>query len=868
MSTSKKKAAADVFLPVLDGVPMARITKPMAAQNAIYRTHLIEKILQPVPHATLIVAPSGFGKTILASQAADAAEASDEYVVFYTVEELDTVLDTCRNVTSALRLQVPNFAPWAEEFFEGDFHGVDWVVRVCNDISSSSKTFFFIWDGAQNYSEAHFGMLQSFINLMPDNVRILTLRNIPPRASYAKIASQGNFTYLTANDLRFSSEDISHVANQHGLNYLDKEVASAFEKVQGWPLGIKILASSLANRDEVMKISSFESNTLISHAVDLLDCDDRDFLEKISLLDAVSADEAFQITKFPDTEMRLKRLRESGTFISQVSINPSRFAINPLVRNLLMERVYSDTKKLVHIGYPTIEIAIKSGKPLKAIALLNTLGEEKRAEALAWQNVYQMMMSGDAEFLSMWVERKKVDDKDDIFLIALLKVYIKLISFDIDGGRALLNELENDLSLSAEVDKFEDEIGLVRARCEFWVGNFTECIRLATQRKDLKLIRRDGLPGAVARGMLPALESAFILQDRLHFQEMFDHVIAITEDSNPHHQKLVLPQMRAMEAFLDGRYREALDHSNLALSSYESLNVKGIYIPYSAAYIAADVLLEFAEDSKSVQTAEKYLQIAIKAQQWPWVVAFYSKMALAKMYQGETTSALSLIQESRDWTSSSQFNSQINIFADLIEIIARAQLGDVGRIIELLDRGFDTPTISTLRTVFEARRNSKDSLVLLGRLPESTPHQKFIKSISLLEALVTDRKAALPLLETALNLGSENGYFRSFLNLSPEAKSLILDYSNEHPTMYNEKLARSIRNLMKNVQAVDDKSSLTKRELDILRRLATGLPITQIATSLDISNNTIKTHLKNVYRKMNVESREEAVIRGRELALL
>jgi len=138
VSTSKKKAAADVFLPVLDGVPMARITKPMAAQNAIYRTHLIEKILQPVPHATLIVAPSGFGKTILASQAADAAEASDEYVVFYTVEELDTVLDTCRNVTSALRLQAPNFAPWAEEFFEGDFHGVDWVVTYYSDCDITS----------------------------------------------------------------------------------------------------------------------------------------------------------------------------------------------------------------------------------------------------------------------------------------------------------------------------------------------------------------------------------------------------------------------------------------------------------------------------------------------------------------------------------------------------------------------------------------------------------------------------------------------------------------------------------------------------------------------------------------------------------
>ncbi len=868
MGTSKKNVKADIFLPVLDGVPLARITRPMALPNAIYRTYLIEKILQPAPHATLIVAPSGFGKTTLAAQAAEAAEESDEYVVFYTVEELDTVLDTCRNVTSALRLQVPNFAPWAEEFFNGDFHGVDWVVRICNDISSISKTFFFIWDGAQNYSESHFGMLQSFINLMPDNVRILTLRNIPPRASYAKIASQGNFTYLTANDLRFCSEDISHIANQNGLDYLNKEVASAFGNVQGWPLGVKILASSLAKENEITTISSFESNTLISHAVDLLDCDDRDFLEKISLLDAVSADEAFQITKLPDAEMRLKRLRESGTFISQVSINPSRFAINPLVRNLLMERVYSNTKKLVDIGYPTIEVAISSGKALKAIALLAILGEEKRAEALAWKNVYQMMMSGDAEFLSMWVERKKVEDKDDIFLIALLKVYIKLISFDIDAGRALLNELENDLSLSAEVDKFADEIGLLRARYEFWVGNFTECIRLSTKRKDLRIIQREGLSGAVARGMLPALESAFILQDRPIFQEMFDHVIGITQDSNPHHQKLVLPQMRAMEAFLDGRYREALDHSNLALSSYESLNVKGIYIPYSAAHIAADVLLEFGDDNKSVEMSEKYLQLAIKAQQWPWVVSFYSKLALAKMYQGETTAALSLIQESREWTSSSQFNSQINIFADLIEILARAQMGDVARIIVLLDHAVETPTISTLRTVLEAKRNSKDALVLLGSLPESTPHQKFIKCVSLLEAAVTDRKTTLPFLETALHLGGENGYFRSFLNLSPEAKNLILDYANDHPTSYNEKLARSIRNQIKNVQTVGDKSSLTKRELDILRRLATGLPITQIAASLHISNNTIKTHLKNVYRKMNVESRAEAVSRGRELALL
>ena len=66
----------------------------------------------------------------------------------------------------------------------------------------------------------------------------------------------------------------------------------------------------------------------------------------------------------------------------------------------------------------------------------------------------------------------------------------------------------------------------------------------------------------------------------------------------------------------------------------------------------------------------------------------------------------------------------------------------------------------------------------------------------------------------------------------------------------------------------NDHIPLTKRELEILRRLGTNSPITKIATALHISNNTIKTHLKNVYRKLNVESRDEAVARGMELSLL
>jgi DNA-binding CsgD family transcriptional regulator len=53
---------------------------------------------------------------------------------------------------------------------------------------------------------------------------------------------------------------------------------------------------------------------------------------------------------------------------------------------------------------------------------------------------------------------------------------------------------------------------------------------------------------------------------------------------------------------------------------------------------------------------------------------------------------------------------------------------------------------------------------------------------------------------------------------------------------------------------------LTERELDILSYLPTRLSTTDIAANLHISPNTVKTHLKNIYHKLEARSRNEAII--------
>ena len=61
---------------------------------------------------------------------------------------------------------------------------------------------------------------------------------------------------------------------------------------------------------------------------------------------------------------------------------------------------------------------------------------------------------------------------------------------------------------------------------------------------------------------------------------------------------------------------------------------------------------------------------------------------------------------------------------------------------------------------------------------------------------------------------------------------------------------------------------LTERELDVLRYLPTRLSTVDIATTLRISPNTVKTHLKSIYQKLGARSRNDAIVKAARLHLI
>ena len=61
---------------------------------------------------------------------------------------------------------------------------------------------------------------------------------------------------------------------------------------------------------------------------------------------------------------------------------------------------------------------------------------------------------------------------------------------------------------------------------------------------------------------------------------------------------------------------------------------------------------------------------------------------------------------------------------------------------------------------------------------------------------------------------------------------------------------------------------LSERELEVLQLIAEGLTNQEIATRLFLSLNTVKTHTRNIYGKLNVHRRTQAIARSKELGLL
>ena len=144
-----------------------------------------------------------------------------------------------------------------------------------------------------------------------------------------------------------------------------------------------------------------------------------------------------------------------------------------------------------------------------------------------------------------------------------------------------------------------------------------------------------------------------------------------------------------------------------------------------------------------------------------------------------------------------------------------------------------------------------------------------------LHAIVESRnnlESALVVLRDALALARAEGFARTVLEqgvgVGPLLRALPWDETMAGYVEELLKLADASIAPLRQTQSADLVAQLSPREMTVLRYLSSRLPICDIAATLFVSNNTLKSHVKSIYRKFGVQSRVEAVEEGKTLGLI
>ncbi|MES0361799.1 MAG: LuxR C-terminal-related transcriptional regulator, partial [Anaerolineales bacterium] len=190
----------------------------------------------------------------------------------------------------------------------------------------------------------------------------------------------------------------------------------------------------------------------------------------------------------------------------------------------------------------------------------------------------------------------------------------------------------------------------------------------------------------------------------------------------------------------------------------------------------------------------------------------------------------------------------------------------------------------TLARVYISQGRYEDALRVIEPMLEMAKASQRMRSVLRMLAMqavifkcMGDTQNALQILEQALNLAKEEGFVRTFLDegepmiqllYEAAANGIVPEYTGQLLAAYTspETSSESLKSEKKD--QIEMVEPLSEREVEVLELIAEGYSNQEIATRLHISLSTVKGHTSNIYGKLSVNKRTQAVARAKELGIL
>ena len=822
------------------------------------------------PGTTLIVGPLGYGKTSLA---AEIAQKNEGHTFWYTMVDEDTAPKFNSHVIQAVRNVIPGFAPW----FTTDLYiePMDLISKFSKELASLKGKYIFIVDNRRTKSAEDFAVAKEMIKSLPHNLHLIQVRNDQPDASPSDLAPIGKLNTFGPEELKFSSDEMMTIISLSGLNDKSKSIFETLESTRGWPAAVQLIIRGMAKGVE-FRITSKQISTSVdplrliaAEFVRSLPSQDKTSLLPLSIVEEFTPEFAEAILGTSYSQSTLDAFASEGTLLSKSHDEIPVYRIHSLIREFLYRELSSDEVSCAEyhrLASLYFESELEATKALEQAFLSKDL---IRFEQLFRAGARVYAITGRGNDLLRWAKYAGDESVQGQIQRQTVEIggHLANLSFDkADALKASMRLQSRGTPLQGFIERYA---ALIDVAINFSFGQFTEFEAIAeTAFSD------DAFAGDVdftdALFVLRRLAGYYFVLDDVEKLEKIDErakeLLARKFSSLGHVHQLAV---RALCAYQQSYYQDAFESSRMALSLSNDLGMASFQAPLDIKFILARCHYEFTDLEKSYEIFNDVIESSGKNQQWVWYSVAVSFVSVTLAQRGDEPGSERMLREARERVSPIHLKNQLNSIFDRAELVMQLITGDLQKMKILIETSLPGRTTELIK-LYILRAEGKDwDPSNRSELPERTPRQRIYKFLSkTVHAYERDEDLAITYLTQALKVGAEVGAKAVFIR-QVELYPLFHKVAARTPTFYNEDISRKVAVRMQEINASKNiKPELTKREIEIVGHLASGKPITAIGASLHISHNTMKTHLKNVYRKLGVDGRDQAVEKAKSLGLI
>lgn len=851
------------------GVTISRTLIPNLPPEFLSRRHLFPLIDNQSAGTTFVIGPAGYGKTTLVSEWAQNLNKS---VIWMTVTNSDTTNEMSAMLIGATRRVLPNFAPWFER--EQPIRPTDVVRRWGNELMQSGHEYVFVLDNLRSPEDEDVDIAVQLIKQFPQNVHFVAIRTTPIEEIYGVCSSRGPLKLVSTHDLRFTDDEIEQYARNSNVE-ISEESLHLLHAGFGWPAATGLLIAHLQVKGEkkgIEKILSSEAEplrALVLIVIDGLGKEISEMCEKLAVLEVFTLEDAKVVLGDDYSFENINIVAHKGEIFAPLRDAGVGYSFSRMFRQVCLERLQRKGDQARALHEKLIAHFERQGDFSAAINHAFQAGNQEKISELFPTAARIRQAQGKGGDLLRWSVFASYSPEDGDLKRSTVAITGHLADLDFLSAESEITKVNLLASTSKTPEFFHQFAAGASIYSAIALGKFDEVEALFTKSKagtpdsllgvddQINLVRVLATKRYIWNES-EALEEAFLIS-----QELGAKTTLVTSHA-------FLSAIHAMHLHQRGEYRRAFEMASVAFDQLVKNGCVGNHGPLDAKFIRARCLLEFSRQREALAELEKAREKALQWKQWHWYLTIEKHIIENLAYSQMHGEAFERVKLSRELVGSISSVNQLSSFVDISELSIRRKVGDFDRLEKLVERAPKTRETHKYKMAVDEYRGRKVLHEDAKNLSEKTPRDLIWKHLMEASLNIDAEKVAMQAIQKALKIGAEVGAKETFLRQENEMANYIIRIANSFPTVYNEEIAAATAERIKERETLmkAEHKTLTKRELEILRQLSTGRTLTVIAAELHISQNTMKTHLKNLYKKLGADGRHDAVEKARASFIL